>query len=205
MKVQPSQWTQWEFSRIGLERVRQLLARIVGWDTALSEGKDDEYVVLHSQQLEDQRREFQHILNDPTAIDHQIVAKMISSSSYSSPPVPSVCQGSESQVQEDPTALFTVTLQEFHTRLPESARRSFCQYGSSTDMLAAVKAECQLHKQFSRLSSCTTKIAIFSDTFAPFFDVIGIFVQIKPEWLGIFWGSVRLVLVGLTRSWSKKV
>ena len=121
---------------------------------------------------------------------------MTSSSSNSSQPGPSVCQGSESQVQEDPTALFTITLQEFHTRLPESARQSFCQYGSSADMLAAVKAECQLHKQFSRLSSCTTKIATFSDAFAPFFDVISIFVQIKPEWLGIFWGSVRLVFQG---------
>ena len=110
----------------------------------------------------------------------------------SSQPTPTVCQGSDAQVQ-DPTALFTATLQEFHSSLPEFARRSFCQYGSSADMLAAVKADCQQHKQFSRLSACTTKIAAFSDTFAPFFDVINIFVQIKPEWLGIFWGSVRLI------------
>lgn len=44
-----------------------------------------------------------------------------------------------------------------------------------------------------KLIQCSKRIAAFSDAFAPFFDVIGVFVQVKPEWAAIFWGSIWFI------------
>ena len=93
----------------------------------------------------------------------------------------------------EPTALFSTVLDDFRASLPEAGKSSFREYASSHDMLAAVTADCQQYKQSSRLSKCVSKIASFSREFAPFFDVISIFVQVKPDWFGVFWGSVRLI------------
>ncbi|KAH7359977.1 hypothetical protein BKA66DRAFT_426346 [Pyrenochaeta sp. MPI-SDFR-AT-0127] len=45
-----------------------------------------------------------------------------------------------------------------------------------------------------KLVLCSRKFAFFVRTFAPYFDVLNICVQVRPEWVGWFWGIVRLVL-----------
>ncbi|XXG99675.1 hypothetical protein Hte_006016 [Hypoxylon texense] len=37
------------------------------------------------------------------------------------------------------------------------------------------------------------KVAAFADTLAPYFDVVGVFVQVKPDVMGILWGSILLI------------
>lgn len=44
-----------------------------------------------------------------------------------------------------------------------------------------------------RLLSCTKKVVYFSRAFASFFDVVGSLTPLRPDWLGWFWGSLRLV------------
>ena len=34
---------------------------------------------------------------------------------------------------------------------------------------------------------------MFDHVFAPYFDILGTCVQVHPEWIGFFWGTVRLV------------
>jgi hypothetical protein len=48
-------------------------------------------------------------------------------------------------------------------------------------------------EETSRLLVCCNKINDFSESFAPYFDMINVFIQAKPEWLSVFWGSIRLI------------
>lgn len=41
--------------------------------------------------------------------------------------------------------------------------------------------------------ACQKRIALFSRTFAPYFDLLSICAQVRPDWRGWFWGTVRLV------------
>lgn len=61
-------------------------------------------------------------------------------------------------------------------------------------MIAEIKLESIHYASHSKLVACCRKIAVFANAFAPYFDVVGVFVQIKPEWAGWFWGSIRLIL-----------
>ena len=71
---------------------------------------------------------------------------------------------------------------------------AFTQFADMGAMLDDIRALCaEDQKNHLRLLSCSRKLAAFSHAFAPYFDIINIFVQIKPEWLGWFWGSIRLV------------
>ena len=60
-------------------------------------------------------------------------------------------------------------------------------------MLQELKSVCIEHTETSRLSRCCSKIPKFSNTFAPYFEILNIFVQVKPEYMGIIWGSIRLI------------
>jgi hypothetical protein len=60
-------------------------------------------------------------------------------------------------------------------------------------MLKDISSAFLRHKDASRIYSCCSKIAKFSDVFKPYFEVISIFVQVKPEYMGIIWGSIRLI------------
>jgi hypothetical protein len=61
-------------------------------------------------------------------------------------------------------------------------------------MMAEVQKGSMNYANRSKFVICCKKIAIFADAFAPYFEVIGVFVQIKPEWAGWFWGILRLIL-----------
>jgi hypothetical protein len=61
-------------------------------------------------------------------------------------------------------------------------------------MLQGIRSLCDANqKEHRRLLACSRKIALFSNVFAPYFDIVNIFVQIKPDVLGWFWGMIRLV------------
>jgi hypothetical protein len=43
------------------------------------------------------------------------------------------------------------------------------------------------------LATCSRKFAIFVQTFAPYFNILGICTQVRAEWSSCFWGLVRLI------------
>ncbi|KAF2737363.1 hypothetical protein EJ04DRAFT_510470 [Polyplosphaeria fusca] len=59
-------------------------------------------------------------------------------------------------------------------------------------MLQGVRTFCSSADQteHQRLLACLKKIALFSNVFAPYFDIIDIFVQTKPDLSGWFWGTI---------------
>ncbi len=62
-------------------------------------------------------------------------------------------------------------------------------------MIAAARKASRTYVEHSTIiMRCSTRIAAFADSFAPFFDIMAVFVQIKAEWLAIFWGTILLVL-----------
>jgi hypothetical protein len=44
-----------------------------------------------------------------------------------------------------------------------------------------------------RIVACSQKFSLFIRTFTPYFDVLSTCVKVQPEWIGWFWGTVRLV------------
>lgn len=44
-----------------------------------------------------------------------------------------------------------------------------------------------------RLDKFCKKINNFASAMAPFFEVVDIFVNTHPEWVGVFWRSLRLL------------
>lgn len=55
-------------------------------------------------------------------------------------------------------------------------------------------------KDHQRLLKCTEKIGSFSNAFAPFFDILGLLGDVRPHWLGWFWGLLQLVFKVRKRS-----
>lgn len=65
---------------------------------------------------------------------------------------------------------------------------------SMDDMLRSIEAQYETHfLHQSRFKVCAKHIRSFGDKFAPFFDVINIFVQTNPQYSGLVWGSLRLI------------
>jgi len=93
----------------------------------------------------------------------------------------------------DLAGLFSASLETFRTALSEEARKEFRDYATAEAMLGELQRVCVKHKERSRLLGCCQRIKCFSDALGPFFDIVGIFVSIKPEWLAGLWGSIRLV------------
>ncbi|KAF1839228.1 hypothetical protein BDW02DRAFT_231629 [Decorospora gaudefroyi] len=44
-----------------------------------------------------------------------------------------------------------------------------------------------------RIVACSRKFTLFVRAFAPYFDIVSLCVDLRPEWIGWFWGLVRLV------------
>jgi hypothetical protein len=89
--------------------------------------------------------------------------------------------------------LFESSIQEFRNSISEEERKIFCTFDSPTAMLEQIQLSCSNHKEKGRLLFCCKKVTAFSKAFAPYFEIIDIFVQVKPDWLAWFWGSIRLV------------
>ena len=96
----------------------------------------------------------------------------------------------------DPNAPFEAAYQSFLDSLPENERLQYSPCASTADLInglqkldaLAKRGQKRLHTRFLSV------IGRFSDKIEPFFDVINIFIQSKPECSAIVWGSLRLVL-----------
>jgi hypothetical protein len=90
--------------------------------------------------------------------------------------------------------LFDAALQTVRNGLSQEDMQHFRTFKNHQEMLTAMKTNLlKFPESRSKLVRCSQRIAMFSDAFAPFFDVISVFVQIKPEWAAFFWGSIWLI------------
>ena len=76
----------------------------------------------------------------------------------------------------------------------------FRLFDDPSAMILQLSQELDDYKNNRKLSGLCRKVERFASAFAPFFDVIGIFVQSNPEFAALAWGAIRLVfLVGGSR------
>jgi hypothetical protein len=101
--------------------------------------------------------------------------------------------GSNTADRTSLTALFEEAIGSIQHSLSGADRTAFC-YADPQSMLQELRAVCDANqKEHHRLLACSRKIALFSNKFAPYFDILNIFVQVKPEVLGSLWGLLRLI------------
>jgi len=98
------------------------------------------------------------------------------------------------EVEERATSLFTKALLTFRESLSEEQRNEFNEFESVDEMFVHLEDAYSKHANGSKLLRCSRKLHSFSQSFVPYFEIVGIFVSVKPEWLATFWGSLRLVL-----------
>ncbi|KAF1940879.1 hypothetical protein EJ02DRAFT_405735 [Clathrospora elynae] len=90
--------------------------------------------------------------------------------------------------------LFDETIEAIQTTILEEHRQQFHHDASVSlllDELLLVSAGSGSGDH--RLIACSRKFSMFIRSFAPYFDVLSTCVTLKPEWVGWFWGTVRLV------------
>jgi len=90
--------------------------------------------------------------------------------------------------------LFSSSLNAFAASLTPEDRQCFENVATPEDLLQKIELQVKDHE--GRRATRTAwfhNVQRFSQRLAPFFDVVSAFVQIKPEFLGGFWGSVLLV------------
>lgn len=88
--------------------------------------------------------------------------------------------------------MFSRCLTDFRDGLPEETKPSFRHYDSAEAMLADLR-RLLVGKSGSRLMTCCSKVESFSRKLVPYFDVVNVFVQIKPDCIAGFWGSLMLI------------
>ena len=91
--------------------------------------------------------------------------------------------------------MFASAAKEFEKNLPESDRGLFSKVETPEslvdDLTAYIEHLNTPHR--SRLHDAIRKIALFGDSFAPYFTITHIIVSSHPEYAAIAWGAVRLV------------
>jgi hypothetical protein len=85
-------------------------------------------------------------------------------------------------------------VQSIRSTISEEEQKFFHRIETPNILLEELESLCSSNqKDQRRLLSCCAKFAAFSNSFAPYFDIVALFVRIKPEWLVCFWGSIKLV------------
>lgn len=99
--------------------------------------------------------------------------------------------GNEATTSEQ---LFDAAIQTARHALTEEDQRHFRRFKDYQDMIKDLQADVyKFSASRTRLTRCAKNIASFSEAFAPFFNVISVLVQAKPEWTAIFWGTIWFV------------
>ncbi|KAL6880723.1 hypothetical protein J3F83DRAFT_39 [Trichoderma novae-zelandiae] len=99
----------------------------------------------------------------------------------------------ESVTKRRSESLFDVALHTVRNGLSEADKRHFRRFADHREMLADIRRNICRYTGNSRLRRCAEKVASFANGFAPFFDVIGVFVQVKPEYAAVLWGTIWFI------------
>ncbi|KAI1120753.1 hypothetical protein F5Y10DRAFT_117398 [Nemania abortiva] len=92
------------------------------------------------------------------------------------------------------TKLFDDALQKLRSALSDADKEYIKGFRNHNDMTASVrKAASHFAGNQRVLMRIAERITAFSDAFAPFFDVVNVYVQIKPDVAAVFWGSLWLI------------
>ncbi|KAK1749555.1 hypothetical protein QBC47DRAFT_333452 [Echria macrotheca] len=92
------------------------------------------------------------------------------------------------------SGIFKEAIGSFMASLPAADRDNFTQYNDAQSMMSSITSIAEAHPiHGSRLTAACRKFQVFVDHIKSYFDVVEIFVQVKPEYLALIWGSLRLI------------
>ncbi|KAH7085131.1 hypothetical protein BKA63DRAFT_499053 [Paraphoma chrysanthemicola] len=94
----------------------------------------------------------------------------------------------------DGSSAFNTAIQCIERTLLEEHRQAFHHIDSSLLLEQLRNVAAREHASERTLIACSRKCALFVQTFAPYFNVLNICTQARPEWSGCFWGLVHLVI-----------
>ena len=94
--------------------------------------------------------------------------------------------------RHDPNSVFEAAYQSFLHSLPENERLQYSPCASAADLIHGLQKLDTLAKRGQKrlLTRFLSVIGKFSDKIEPFFDVINIFIQSKPECSAIVLGLI---------------
>ena len=107
-------------------------------------------------------------------------------------------EGSATQFEDDnavtAASIFASSFAAFRDTLSDQQRKDLDQEETVEETFSRLQQRCSKHKDGNRILRCSEKLQTFAKSFKPYFQIIDVFVQVKPEWLAIFWGSFRLIM-----------
>jgi hypothetical protein len=84
--------------------------------------------------------------------------------------------------------------ESFRGNLPVSDENVFKEYKDAQSMISAIQEQAKNHPiHRSRLTVACRKLHGFTSLLEPYFEIVNIFVQVKPEYAGLVWGSMRMI------------
>ncbi|CAO2658715.1 Nn.00g064380.m01.CDS01 [Neocucurbitaria sp. VM-36] len=91
-------------------------------------------------------------------------------------------------------SFFDEAIEAVQATVLEEHRRDFHSHTNASLFLDELRTTSASNGASNRgLAECCRKFGLFSRVFAPYFDILSVCVHIRPEWVGSFWGIVRLV------------
>ncbi|TGJ87577.1 hypothetical protein E0Z10_g1236 [Xylaria hypoxylon] len=96
------------------------------------------------------------------------------------------------------TKLFDDALKKLRSALSDADKAHIKDFHDHNDMIASVRKAASYFAGNQRgLMRIAERITAFSNAFAPFFDVVNVYIQIKPEWAAVFWDRLSQSLAML--------
>lgn len=85
--------------------------------------------------------------------------------------------------------------ENFRNSLPKKEQEQFRSFADPMTMVKELQVEVAAYQNSHKLAKLCRKIEQFAVAWAPFFDIVNIFIQSKPEFAALAWGAIRLVFL----------
>jgi hypothetical protein len=91
--------------------------------------------------------------------------------------------------------IFLKSVDLFRKSLDREEDENFTEIASASEMIKSVEEKVSEHpvSQQTRVRTFCLTIQYLSACLAPYFDIIGVFMQANPMFAGTMWGAIHLV------------
>lgn len=95
---------------------------------------------------------------------------------------------------ENASEIFALASQSFRENLPSTKKAEFKEYPNAQSMLEDIQIIAENHPvHSSKLTGVVRKIHQFAESLEPYFRIVEIFVQVRPDSMALIWGSLRFI------------
>ncbi|PSN68713.1 hypothetical protein BS50DRAFT_490737 [Corynespora cassiicola Philippines] len=91
-------------------------------------------------------------------------------------------------------ALFDEAIENVQNTISAKDRSTFRHHADVSSLIEGLRSLADVpSKDQRRVVACSRKFTLFARSFSPYFDVLKDLDQVRPDWLGWFWGMLQLV------------